>query len=309
MHVRQVYFTATASYTGFSLPYFYDNSTHTPSTRRTPDTPKMPECAGFATSLISQYDAATLPETHVRVLATSTLRSLNVAPVPCDSPAPSKHPDKTFAGRRDSDAAGTVVEARVPVLPGSQFWVCYRCPVPPFLEEGEGEEDHDEEDRVKYCYFKLSVSGQCVLSWGVGEKEQWRGKMMFGLFDGGRDFEGRRIVEKRGLFFPTPAAGPRKLGGQGFEVKIFRAKARRMEVARYQGSSEVVGGVGGGKAVEFTNIGKSQRGERRRWYSYALIDAVDEPYLTFRYRFEADEGRPSRLGLIRKWPLTDMRQM
>ena len=35
-----------------------------------------------------------------------------------------------------------------------------------------------------------------------GEQENWRGKTIFGLYDAGTDFEGKRVVEKRGLFFP-----------------------------------------------------------------------------------------------------------
>ena len=51
---------------------------------------------------------------------------------------------------------------------------------------------------------------------------------MLGLFDAGSDFEGKRVVEKRGLFFPSKEKA--RVGG-GFEVRVFRAKARkRVEV-------------------------------------------------------------------------------
>ena len=45
---------------------------------------------------------------------------------------------------------------------------------------------------------------------------------MFGLYDGGTDFEGRRIVAKRGFFFPREDGE-----GKGFEVRVFRCRARR----------------------------------------------------------------------------------
>ena len=35
-----------------------------------------------------------------------------------------------------------------------------------------------------------------------------------------------------------------------------------------------------------TNIGGIKKGERQRLYTYALIDAKDEPYITFKYSFQ-----------------------
>lgn len=249
----------------------------------------MPEYAGFSIALASQYDAATIPESRVRVLSAPT----HLDRIATESPGLGvQHSDKTFQDRGDG-AKGTVVEACVPVWAGSQFWVCYACP-PPSAGEDEDSQDEDvekevEED-VKYFYFKLYVSGRCVLSWGVGEEGKWKGKTMFGLFDGGRDFEGRRIVEKRGLFFPNDVLGCRT-DDDGFEIRIFRAKARRREVVDYQGMSEMVGGPDrAGFLLDLTSIGKVQRGERQRFYSYALIDAKDEPWVTFRYKLEPEEG-------------------
>lgn len=105
---------------------------------------------------------------------------------------------------------------------------------------------------------------------------------MFALLDGGRDFEGKRIVEKRGFFFP----GADGHHSDSFEIRIFRAKARRTEQARYQGPGAVATVNG---ALDLTNIGKVQRSERQRHYSYALLDATDEPFVTFRYWIKNDE--------------------
>ena len=236
----------------------------------------MPEYAGFSTSLISQYDAATIPESFVRVVTTPTLRSLHLDNI-CDSPGLSQHPDKTFSDLHKK--ATTVIETYIPIYQKSQFWVCYECPPP----------SQDEDDEVRYYYFKLCYDGRYVLSWGVGEEEHWRGKTTFGLFDGGRDFEGKRIVEKRGLFYPsTPAQD-----AEGFEIKIFRAKARRREPVRYQTVNETTGGINEGcRSLDLTSIGKVRQGERPKLlYTYALLDAKDEPWITFRYNFETHEGR------------------
>ena len=256
----------------------------------------MPSHAGISITLQSQYDAATIPETEPRIFTpTPTLRSLNLNG---DFPRLTQHPDKVFQelhGPKGGD--GVVVETEVPVFERSQFWVRYECR-PPGTPEQNGKDDDEEEDvsdphgqdaqereeDVKYFYFKLFTSGRCITSWGVGEQDGWKGKLVFGLFDGGRDFEGKRIVEKRGLFFP----GVEVCGDDGFEIRVYRAKARRREQARYQSLGEISTGRGDKSALDLTTIGKVQRGERQRFYSYALIDAKDEPWVVFRYRFEKE---------------------
>ena len=238
----------------------------------------MPEYAGFTISLTSQYDAATIPEDNVRIVTTPTLRSLHLDNLTTgESPGLTQHPDKTFSDlHKQSSSTSTVIETYIPIYPSSQFWICYDCPPP----------DWDEEQEVKYYYFKLFFDGKCVLSWGVGEQDNWRGKTIFGLFDGGRDFEGKRIVEKRGLFFPDASV----VDPGGFEIRVFRAKARRREPVRYQSVSEVVGGGGYPGSLDLTSIGKVHKGEKKGLYAYALLDARDEPWVVFRYRFESDEG-------------------
>lgn len=56
---------------------------------------------------------------------------------------------------------------------------------------------------------------------------------MFVLYDGGKDANSERITEKKGFFFPPD--GQENVGeGAFFELHIFRAKARRRDVARYE---------------------------------------------------------------------------
>jgi hypothetical protein len=112
----------------------------------------------------------------------------------------------------------------IPSLPNSQFWLSYSCARPP------------DAPSFSFYLFKLFVRGKCVLSWGTGPEDNWSGKTVFGLYDAGStDFEGRRWVEKRGFFFP--AAPPQNRKGEwteGFEVRVYRAKARRRISVGYE---------------------------------------------------------------------------
>ena len=126
------------------------------------------------------------------------------------------------ASRKPVPISGRTITTSIPTLPSSQFWICYSCPLPPPPKPGG--------DETRFYYFKLYVSGRNVLSWGVGEQENWRGKTIFGLYDAGTDFEGKRVVEKRGLFFPEA----KKMDDEGgFEIRVFRAKARKREETSY----------------------------------------------------------------------------
>lgn len=112
-----------------------------------------------------------------------------------------------------------------------------------------------------------------MLSWGVGEQEEWQGKVVAGFWDGGTDFEGRDVVEKRGLFFPKSD------DGGGFEVRIYRAKARKREEVKYETFRQEA------KGMRVDVIGRKKKGERQRFYTYALIDPTDTPFVTFKYVF------------------------
>lgn len=112
----------------------------------------------------------------------------------------------------------------IPTYPASQFWVCYQCPPPP-IARGPGKE-------TRYYYFKLYSGDKCVLSWGVGEAKNWSGKTVFGLYDGGRDFEGSRVLVKRAMMFP--ALSRMGSGDGGFRVEVFRSFGRRRERVKYE---------------------------------------------------------------------------
>ncbi|KAK5135469.1 hypothetical protein LTR08_005257 [Meristemomyces frigidus] len=201
----------------------------------------MPVFREVSMTLQSQYDALRILETAVPA-----------AEVEASSASPSAAP------------TASVVEVSIPTYASSQFWLGYACLPPPVG------------GACRYYYFKLWQQGSCVVSWGVGAEEGWGGKTMFGLFEGGTDFEGRRVVEKRAFFFP-----PRGGEGRGFEVRVYRSLARRRDKAVLGGG----GGAGGG-ALSMARIGWLQKSEPRRHYAYALIDPLETPYCTFRYHLE-----------------------
>lgn len=174
----------------------------------------MPTYRNISISLQSQYDALTIPEhalPSARVRPPSSLLVPGGGHLDCFSVA---------EGIVDiSDANRGVAEVGIPVYPCSQFWISYGC-VPPFIDS-----------ECRYYYFKLYANGKCIVSWDVGEPDDWSGKVMFGLFDGGTDFEGRRVVEKRGFLFLTEKENAVDRVGGSFEIRVFRSKARRREKA------------------------------------------------------------------------------
>ncbi len=130
----------------------------------------------------------------------------------------------TIPERSSPAPDNNLIEIAVPNLPHSQFWLSYVCEPP-------------RDDSFSFYFFKLFVQHRCVLSWGSGPNERWTGKTVFGFSDAGTDFEGRRVVAKTGFFFPAFS------DGEGLEVRVFRARARKREVVRFGRLDE--GGKGG----------------------------------------------------------------
>lgn len=62
---------------------------------------------------------------------------------------------------------------------------------------------------------------------------------MHAIFAAGSDFDGRRVVERRALFF-SRAARAYQGEGAGFEIRLFRAKARRREEVKYENIGDVM---------------------------------------------------------------------
>ena len=111
------------------------------------------------------------------------------------------------------DIRGSTFDVYAPIYQGSHLHVKYFI-LPPYPKSG-------------YFLFKLFINGNHFVSWGTGPEDGYRGKVSFGLFDGGENDRGHTIIEKKALAFSQAwrdDAGHR----QGLlEVKVHRANARR----------------------------------------------------------------------------------
>lgn len=166
----------------------------------------MPSYRGISISLQSQYDARTIPEWP--------------PPSAEATPSPNKGvPNSgitTFRAPPSDSPSRNTAEVYIPIYRGSQIWINYTGPVP---------RDTSNPD-TRFYFFKLYMSGKCLFSWGVGAEDNWSGRVTFGIFDGGTDFEGRRMLEKKALFFPKHETNESQTG---FEIRVFRSRARKAQ--------------------------------------------------------------------------------
>lgn len=230
--------------------------------------------------LVSQFDILTIPEY-----------------------APPLHPNDPFSPSPTLiNDEKSLVSVYIPTYPSSQFWLSYIIspPYPP---------------NVLY-YFKLFHNGDCVVSWGCGEEDGYRGKTMFGLFDSEQSWFGECGVEKRAFCFARECGGARKMRsdnlGDVIEIRVYRSKGRRRtepELTQFRQSAlgEDVRGkeqqeINGGSIKynlpwkiptcnadferhSFANAGLVPSRHPRRYYNYALLDPLDQPFATFRWYY------------------------
>ncbi|KAI5196108.1 hypothetical protein E4T38_08685 [Aureobasidium subglaciale] len=197
----------------------------------------MPAAEGIVLILESQFDADTIPEAAI-------------------------------AGSDAMDSASyeqRSVDVYVPSYLASQFWISYTIN-PAMLAPTHAP--------TKYVFFKLMLDGESIVSWGVGEAEEWKGKTMWAFFRG-EDQGGWRAVDKRAFFFrPTGH-------DQDFDILAFRARGRRRECRQFDDMPPM--GEKGEKGFDLVNWGRLKEHNPQNFYQYALLDPVDQPYATFRY--------------------------
>ncbi|KAI4852966.1 hypothetical protein E4T44_01136 [Aureobasidium sp. EXF-8845] len=193
----------------------------------------MPAAEGIVLILESQFDADTIPEAAI--------------------------PASTTSGASDDQR---IVDVYVPSYLGSQFWISYTVN-PAMLAPTHMP--------TKYMFFKLILDGECVVSWGVGEAEEWKGKAMWAFFQG-ENHGGWRTVDKRAFFF-------RPIGDdQDFDILAYRARGRRRACRRYDEMP-----LAGEKGFDLINWGRLKEHHPQNFYQYSLLDPLDQPYATFRY--------------------------
>jgi len=169
----------------------------------------MPTLRGISIALQSQYDALSIPEYTL---------SGHAIPDPYSLASEVATPSASGSGNTGTGEEHDTIDVQVPVYQSSQFWVSCSCPPP------------SSDGSFRFWSFKLFIGSQCLVSWGTSERENWSGKTMFALYDGGTDFERRRVVEKRGLFFPDRGS-TRTHDGVALSIKVFRSVARKREKA------------------------------------------------------------------------------
>lgn len=169
-------------------------------------------------------------------------------------------PEAAIADASASDERS--VDIYVPSFLASQFWLSYTIN-PAMLAPAHAP--------TKYMFFKLLLDGECVVSWGVGEKDEWKGKTMWAFFRG-EDNGGWRTVDKRAFFFrPTG-------DDQDFDVLAYRARGRRQACRQFDDMPPP-----GETGFDLLNWGRLKEHHPQTFYQYALMDPVDQPYATFRY--------------------------
>ncbi|KAF2875637.1 hypothetical protein BDV95DRAFT_603048 [Massariosphaeria phaeospora] len=230
----------------------------------------MPTYRGINVALHSQFDIETLPE---------------YLPQPQAYYAEQGTTAKAPALIDDGSSTCCVY---VPVLPGSQFWIGYSVSPPVPADQ--------------QFLFKLFINGAHIVSWSTGKDEGWKGKTMFALYE--REEGGKKRMERRVLCF-TPSNrknGEWKDVQDAFdedarvEIRVHRAHGRR-RVARQAEEFARSSHAQNGRGINLINAGRAGAEHPKRFYKFALIDPIDQPFATFRYYYRTWE-QIRYLGLL-----------
>ncbi|KAF1834758.1 hypothetical protein BDW02DRAFT_630140 [Decorospora gaudefroyi] len=188
------------------------------------------------------------------------------------------------------DDRSSTCSVYVPVLAGSTFWIGYS--VSPPVPDGH------------YFLFKLYINGAHTMSWSTGKEEHWQGKTMFGLFETPEDEDGKKRIEKRILCF-TPPNSKDKAGSAvadmfdekaRVEIRVHRANGRKRIERQTQEYSKTQHAKDG-KGISLVSAGRAGAEQPKRFYKFALIDPIDQPFATFNYYYRSwDQLRG--LGLL-----------
>ncbi|RMZ92241.1 hypothetical protein DV736_g524, partial [Chaetothyriales sp. CBS 134916] len=205
----------------------------------------MVKFRGIEISIISQFDIRSLPEFRYRQTAS-----------PC--------------GRQLDSVQSAIVSCYVPIYPGSQIWVEYGIdgPHPP---------------NALY-FFKILFNERVITSFGCGRENSYRGKMMYNLIAQGQDsLLGGIPIVRQALFFCSEIEDRPGRKEDIIEVRIHRVEHRKR-------IRQLQDGEGGAstqwcpqETLQLVDGGLLEHGFPRRRYKYQLVDAVDEPYATFKF--------------------------
>lgn len=232
----------------------------------------MPTYRSINLSLHSQFDIETFPEYPPEAKESYLARAIT-----------------GFIPDLIDDTTSTC-SVYVPVLPGSTFWISYS--VEPPVPTGH------------YFLFKLYINGAHIVSFSTGKEDGWEGKTMFGLFESSESSEDRKRVEKRVLAFTPPDSRDHMWKDVAdvhdktarVEVRVHRANARK-RVERVFEEYTKTPHAKHSRGVRLVSAGRAGPEQPKRFYKFALIDPIDQPFATFRYYYRTwDQLR--ELGLL-----------
>lgn len=206
----------------------------------------MPEYRRITTSLVSQFDLLVIPEFP--------------PPAPTQNPVYTPPPliDKELSPVDEElcllDEKRSLVSVFIPAYSGSQFWISYSIapPNPP---------------KALY-YFKLFLNGACMVSWGCGEEDEFKGKTMFGLYESEAKREGESGIQKRMLCFGDEFEGS---DDDILEIKVYRCRGRRP-------CSPVTESYGGIKVGNEGTVKREMKGNIRS----VMFSSLEENYVALK---------------------------
>ncbi|KAL5116439.1 hypothetical protein ACEQ8H_005675 [Pleosporales sp. CAS-2024a] len=209
----------------------------------------MPTYRSINMMLHSQFDVETLPE---------------YCPPPKERCAAARVVPELI------DDASSTCTVYVPVLPGSLFWIGYS--VSPPVPDGH------------YFLFKLYINGAHIVNWSTGKEDDWKGKTMFSLYNRPGLKEKQRL-EKRALRFAALEDVADPLDAKMcVEIRVHRAHGRmriERELERYEQTEH----ARRAKGIHLINAGRASSEQAKRFYKFALIDPVDQPFVVFKYLY------------------------
>lgn len=177
----------------------------------------MPTYRKITIALVSQRDLKIIPEFPPPV---STQDSASTLP--------------PHVNRQQS-----VVSVFIPTYSGSQFWISYSI-APPYPPQA-------------LYYFKLFLDGACIVSWGCGKEDEFKGETMFGLYESEVKKEGESEIQKRVLCFRDGHEGS---DDDILEIKVYRCRGRRP-------CSPILESYGGDQVGNMSAVKKETRGNIR----------------------------------------------
>ena len=171
----------------------------------------------------------------------------------------------------------------MPIRPKALFWLSFKVEHPPI-------------DGTFYV-FKFFVNNMEVATWCCDAENSFKGKVMFGLFDTDEPTEGGKGLEKRVFQFgPADSRVVGNLSGDKEEDRFLEVRVCRASVKRRVEPQRYISRAPCGTDVDLVWAGYSKPMAPHRYFKFGLIDAVDQPYATFRFYYRSWE-EIDKLGL------------